>query len=129
MTSISANGKNFSILYHGNRPRLAPQYDLICTTVYPQLAKKMAMKLDGKFEFRWVTSGKIVRTFERAGIGEKVVRDSIARQVSAVRQALPGLLDEVNGRWPSPVYHDICQGIHSRIRQLEERGEHETVRC
>ena len=113
-----AHGKNFSILYHGNRPRLAPQYDLICTTVYPQIAKKMAMKLDGKFEFRWVTSGKIVRTFERAGIGEKAVRDSIARQVSAVRQALPGLLDEVNDRWPSPVYHDICQGIHSRIRQL-----------
>ena len=52
-------------------------------------------------------------------IGEKVVRDSIARQVSAVRQALPGLLDEVNDRWPSPVYHEICQGIHARIRQLE----------
>ena len=113
-----AHGKNFSVLYHGNRPRLAPQYDLVCTAVYPSIAKKMAMKLDGKFEFRWVTSGKIVRTFERAGIGEKAVRDSIVRQVAAIRQALPGLLDEVNVRWPSPVYHDICQGIHARIRQL-----------
>ena len=113
-----AHGKNFSVLYHGNRPRLAPQYDLVCTAVYPSIAKKMAMKLDGKFEFRWVTSGKIVRTFERAGIGEKAVRDSIIRQVAAIRQALPGLLDEVNVRWPSPVYHDICQGIHARIRQL-----------
>ena len=79
----------------------------------------MAMKLDGKFDFRWVTAGKIVRTFGRAGIGEKTVRDSIFRQVLAVRQALPGLLDEAESRWPSPVYHDICQGIYARIRQLE----------
>ena len=114
-----AHGKNFSVLYHGNVPRLAPQYDLICTAVYPKIARKMAMKLDGKFEFRWVTVGKIVRTFERAGIGEKVVRDSIARQVAAIRKALPGLLDEVDAQWPSPVYHDICQGIHARIRALE----------
>ena len=115
-----AHGKNFSVLYHGNHPRLAPQYDLICTAVYPPIAKKMAMKLDGKFDFRWVTAGKIVRTFERAGIGEKSVCDSIARQVSAVRRTLPGLLDEVESRWPSPVYHDICKGIHGRIRQLEQ---------
>ena len=114
-----AHGKNFSVLYQGKRPRLAPQYDLICTAVYPPIAKKMAMKLDGKFEFRWVTSGKIVRTFARAGIGERVVRDSIVRQISAIRRTLPGLLDEVSGRWPSPVYHEICQGIHARIRQLE----------
>ena len=115
-----AHGKNFSVLYRGNRPRLAPQYDLVCTAVYPQIAKKMAMKLDGKFDFRWVSVGKIVRTFERAGIGEKTVRDSIVRQVAAVRRTLPGLLDELTAKWPSPVYHDICQGIHARIRQLEK---------
>ena len=114
-----AHGKNFSVLYHGNVPRLAPQYDLICTAVYPKIARKMAMKLDGKFEFRWVTPGKFVRTFERAGIGEKVVRDSIARQTEAVRNALPSLLDEVNAKWPSTVYHDICRGIYARIRQLK----------
>lgn len=115
-----AHGKNFSVLYRGNRPRLAPQYDLVCTAVYPQIAKKMAMKLDGKFDFRWVSVGKIVRTFERAGIGEKTVRDSVVRQVAAIRRALPGLLDELTAKWPSPVYHDICQGIHARIRQLEK---------
>ena len=117
-----AHGKNYSVLYRGNRPRLAPQYDLICTTVYPAIARKMAMKLDGKFEFRWVTAGKFVRTFERAGIGERAVLDSIGRQVASVRAALPDLLDEVNDKWPSPVYHDICKGIHERIRQMEQKA-------
>ena len=116
-----AHGENFSVVYHDGIPRLAPQYDLICTTVYPQIGRKMAMKFDGKFEFRWITPGKIVRTFERAGIGAKLVYDSIDRQTAAIRRALPPLIDEVNEKFPSPIYHDICRGIHARIRQLLDR--------
>lgn len=113
-----AHGKNFSILYRGGTPRLAPVYDLLCTTVYPSIAKKMAMKFDGKFEFRWITEGKIVRTFERAGIGEDVVRGIIDRQAAMVREKLPGLVTEAGETHPSPIYHDIVQGIHRRVRQL-----------
>ena len=97
---------------------LGVTHDLICTTVYPQIGRKMAMKFDGKFEFRWITPGKIVRTFERAGIGAKLVHDSMERQIAAIRRALPSLIDDVNEKFPSPIYHDICRGIHSRIRQL-----------
>ena len=114
-----AHGKNFSVLYDGNRPRLAPAYDLICTTVYPTIAKKMAMKFDGKFDFRWVTAGKIARTFARAGIGERLVLDSIRRQIAAIRTHLPSLIDLASAEHPSSVYHDIAQGINRRIRQLE----------
>ena len=113
-----AHGKNFSILYRGGTPRLAPVYDLLCTTVYPSIAKKMAMKFDGKFEFRWITEGKIFRTFERAGIGEDVVRGIIDRQAAMVREKLPGLVTEAGETHPSPIYHDIVQGIHRRVRQL-----------
>ncbi len=113
-----AHGKNFSILYQSGTPRLAPVYDVICTTVYPAIAKKMAMKFDGKFEFRWITPGKIVRTFGRAGIGEKVVIDAITRQCASVKTQLPPLVDEANTSHPSPIYHDIVQGIHRRIQQL-----------
>ena len=116
-----AHGKNFSVLYRTRAPRLAPVYDALCTTVYPTISKKMAMKFDGKFEFRWVTSGKIVRTFARAGIGEKVIHDSISRQIAALRKALPDLSDMAASTHPSPVYHDIIKGIHARIKQLERQ--------
>ena len=114
-----AHGKNFSVLYRTRAPRLAPVYDALCTTIYPSIAKKMAMKFDGKFEFRWVTPGKIVRTFARTGIGEKVIFDSIARQIAALRKNIPDLSDQAEHTHPSPVYHDIIRGIHARIRQLE----------
>ena len=77
------------------------------------------MKFDGQFDFRWVTSGKIVRTFARAGIGEKLIRDSIERQIASIRANLPDLLDRANVEHPSEIYHDIAVGIHTRIRQLE----------
>ena len=78
------------------------------------------MKFDGKFEFRWVTRGKIARTFGRADIGARLVEDSISRQIASVRSRLSALVDEVNEQHPSPIYHDICAGIHRRIRQLEK---------
>jgi len=113
-----AHGKNFSILYRNGIPRLAPVYDVLCTTVYPPIAKKMAMKFDGKFEFRWITSGKIIRTLARAQVSEKLVRDSIFRQVASLRTHLPDLIDEANATHPSPIYHDIVQGIHRRLNQV-----------
>ena len=114
-----AHGKNFSVLYRTRAPRLAPVYDALCTTVYPAIAKKMAMKFDGKFEFRWVTPGKIARTFARADIGEQAVFDSIARQIATLRKNLPALSDLAESTHPSPVYHDIIRSIFARIRQLE----------
>lgn len=113
-----AHGKNFSILYRNGIPRLAPVYDVLCTTVYPPIAKKMAMKFDGKFEFRWITAGKIVRTFARADVGEKLVLNTINRQCSTIREQLPSLIDEANTRHPATIYHDIARGIHQRLRQI-----------
>ena len=118
-----AHGKNFSVLYRGDVPRLAPVYDALSTAVYPPIAKRMAMKFDGKFEFRWVTPGKIVRTFAHAGINEKVVRDSIARQIASVKAHLPELVEKANNSHPSPVYHEILRGIHLRLRQLSPSEE------
>ena len=113
-----AHGKNFSVVYRGKQPRLAPVYDVLSTTVYPAIAKRMAMKFDGKFEFKWISAAKIIRTFAKAEIGEKVVADSIARVSSAVRSRLPLLLEKAYAEHPSPVHYDIAQGIRTRLRQL-----------
>ncbi len=48
--NADAHGKNFSLLYKGNKPELAPAYDLFSTAVYPDLSAKMAMKIGGKYK-------------------------------------------------------------------------------
>jgi serine/threonine-protein kinase HipA len=44
-----AHGKNFSFLYSGGQTRLAPLYDLLSTSYYPELSPKMAMKIGGDY--------------------------------------------------------------------------------
>ena len=61
----------------------------------------------------------IYLSFARVRIGEKLIRDSIERQIASIRASLPELLDRVNAEHPSEIYHDIAVGIHPRIRQLE----------
>ena len=48
--NADAHGKNFSLLHENGKPRLAPAYDLLSTTVYDSLSPKMAMKIDSKYE-------------------------------------------------------------------------------
>ncbi len=40
-----AHAKNFSLIYKAKQTRLAPLYDLVCTTAYPELTEEMAMKI------------------------------------------------------------------------------------
>jgi serine/threonine-protein kinase HipA len=45
--NCDAHAKNFSLLYDAGVPTLAPLYDLVSTTVYPELTRRLAMSLDG----------------------------------------------------------------------------------
>ena len=50
--NADAHGKNYSLLYTPDGPRLAPFYDLMSTVYYPDLASNFAMKIgdQGAFE-------------------------------------------------------------------------------
>lgn len=48
--NADAHGKNFALLYKGQKPGLAPAYDLMCTEVYAGLSIKMAMKIGSKYK-------------------------------------------------------------------------------
>lgn len=48
--NADAHGKNFSFLYRDGDIILAPFYDLISTTAYPELDTKMSMKIGSKYK-------------------------------------------------------------------------------
>ena len=47
--NADAHGKNFALLYKTKKPTLAPNYDILSTEVYPNLSKKMAMRIAKKY--------------------------------------------------------------------------------
>jgi len=45
--NCDAHSKNFSLLYDASAPTLAPLYDIVSTTIYPELTRRLAMSVDG----------------------------------------------------------------------------------
>lgn len=80
-----AHAKNFSLLYAGRAPVLAPLYDTLSTAVYPRLTPKMAMKLGGKYKFSEVQARHWDRFAQEAGLSVAQTR----KRILSVAKRLP----------------------------------------
>jgi len=67
--NADAHAKNLSfIIEESGKIRLAPFYDLISTLIYPEISKKMAMKIGKESRFEWVFERHWQRMAEQADI-------------------------------------------------------------
>ena len=82
-----AHAKNFSLLYAGLQPVLAPFYDLLSTAVYPTLTPKMAMKIGSKYKFSEVQARHWEQFAQSAGLGKAAAR----KRILELAKALPGV--------------------------------------
>jgi serine/threonine-protein kinase HipA len=80
-----AHAKNFSLLYAGNAPVLAPFYDMLCTAVYPTLTQKMAMKIGSKYAFSEVHARHWAQFAEGAGLTKAQAK----RRILELARSLP----------------------------------------
>ena len=113
-----AHGKNFSVLYQGRRAALSPMYDVMSTTVYPDVAQRMAMKIDGEYAFRWMTRGKFLRQAERLGLAPRMMDRELDRMAQRIVKRAPSVAAKLSVRFPSPCYAQIIDGIVRRAEQL-----------
>ena len=89
-----AHAKNFSLLYAGSTPTLAPLYDLLCTAVYPTLTAKMAMKLGSKYNFSEVQVRHWDCFAEAAGLSQAQTRKRVVRMAEQLPPSARRLLNE-----------------------------------
>lgn len=80
-----AHAKNFSLLYAGKTPVLAPFYDTLSTAVYPTLTPKMAMKIGSKYKFSEVEASHWAQFAEGVGLTKAQAK----RRILEIAQALP----------------------------------------
>ena len=88
-----AHGKNFSLLY-GNETRLAPLYDVLSTAYYPDLAKKMAMKIGGEYESEKVQPKNFDQLADEAGLAKPSVKRRVQEVAETVLSKAPELITE-----------------------------------
>lgn len=80
-----AHAKNFSLLYSGEIPTLAPLYDTLSTAVYPTLTPKMAMKIGSKYKFSEVQARHWDQFAESAGLAKAQAK----RRLLELAKSLP----------------------------------------
>ncbi len=86
-----AHAKNFSLLYSGNTPVLAPFYDTLSTAVYSTLTPKMAMKIGDKYKFSEVRARHWEQFAESAGF----TRAQTKRRILELAKSLPATAREL----------------------------------
>ncbi|MDN4573805.1 toxin HipA [Pandoraea cepalis] len=80
-----AHAKNFSLLYSGKAPVLAPFYDMLSTAVYPTLTPKMAMKVGSKYKFSEVQARHWDQFAESVGMTKAQAK----RRILELARSLP----------------------------------------
>ncbi|EJC79894.1 HipA domain-containing protein [Rhizobium leguminosarum bv. trifolii WSM2297] len=72
--NADAHGKNFSILYDSQGPRLAKLYDLLSTVIYPELSLKLAMRIGKRATLAEMDAEGWQAFAGEAGIGTPLLR-------------------------------------------------------
>jgi serine/threonine-protein kinase HipA len=84
-----AHGKNFSLLYSGRQTRLAPLYDLLSTSYYPELSQKMAMKIGGEYLSGKIKAKHFEQLADEAGLAKPIVRRRVPEVAELILSKLP----------------------------------------
>lgn len=119
--NADAHAKNFSLLYKGDKPELAPAYDLLSTAVYPDLSEKLAMKIGGKYN----PNDVYLRHFHRMVADTKTAQSAMNRQIKRmsgkiVDSAIILKTELQDEGLNSDIFADIIKIIKVRSQRLSE---------
>jgi serine/threonine-protein kinase HipA len=108
-----AHGKNFSLLYDAET-RLAPLYDVVSTVGYPELDRKMAMKIGGEYVSDQVRPGHFERLADEAGLAKPLVKRRVREVAAAMLEKSPGLTSDLAGAF---AVASLIQGRCQRVME------------
>ena len=109
-----AHGKNFSFLYETvagrHLTRLAPLYDLVSTTHYPELSPKMAMRIGSRYAPRQVKLRHWQDMWRAINVSENAARKRTIRFAEKLGNIL------ASQQAGHPVQEEIAQATAIRVR-------------
>ncbi|MCQ2411710.1 MAG: type II toxin-antitoxin system HipA family toxin [Sphaerochaetaceae bacterium] len=116
--NCDAHAKNFSLLYaleNTRKPRLAPFYDLVCSTIYPDLSRRMAMKAGKHRDIDRITKEDLLSIDDDSKLMRAVLKDVTSKFAAA--------LDSLDGTIPDgvkPLFERIASDCRSRVNRIND---------
>ena len=113
--NCDAHAKNFSLSRDENSVRLAPLYDLVCTSAYPALASELAMKIGDEGSPLRLTAKNWRLFFEQAGIGQAQARQRTLAWSNRVLEDADKLAHEdcPGAATTAPIVRELCSRLHA----------------
>lgn len=121
--NADAHAKNYSVVYHGRRPVLAPLYDAVSTAVYKDLSREFAMGIGGEMRIGHIRREHFARLAEACDMSPKLILsrlDALARRILPAAEEVAGKL---MAQWPSPVYAQIGSVIGNQVKTVCKENE------
>lgn len=118
--NADAHGKNISILYDkSGRIRLAPFYDLVCTTAYPRISTNLAMTLGGCKRAGQLLPKHIEQLALELKVGKRFLVNRYREQFELIGQAVGVGAATFQERYgPLPIVQMTVPKIRKSIRKL-----------
>jgi serine/threonine-protein kinase HipA len=114
-----AGAASFALLHAPGGTRLAPLDELVCTAIYPQLSRKLALRIGGKRRPRSVRRRQLERFAEAAGLGPAAVRRRIAQLAARAPRVALQVRDDLAARGErAPVLGRVSTIVSERSEQL-----------
>ncbi len=115
--NADAHGKNFSILYDEQGPRLAPLYDLLATVAYPELSPKLAMKIGKRATLAEMDARGWTAFAADAGLGLPLIR----RRIGELSESVKARANDVAGALVRPGLDEAA--IARFAEMIQDRAE------
>jgi serine/threonine-protein kinase HipA len=112
--NCDAHAKNFSLLYDAGIPTLAPLYDLVSTTVYPQLTRRLAMTLGGARQIDEVD----VQAWRGLARDASYSSRFAARETDAIVQRVSEATERLLPHHDSEIVRAIAEGVRARAASV-----------
>ena len=117
-----AHSKNFSLILEGPQtPRLAPLYDLISTTAYQGLSRKMAMKIGGEYRAEYVRGRHLERLATDLEMSPRALRTRAMSVTERVEDSIELAVADMPSEFAErPVLERVRQGIVTGIDRIRQ---------
>ena len=116
--NADAHAKNYSVVYRGRRPLLAPLYDAVSTAVYPDLSRDYAMGIGGETLMGRIGRDHFARLSEECGMSPQLLLGRLDAMIGRIFPAARELAADLNREWPSEVYEKIVAVIGQQLKSV-----------
>lgn len=114
--NMDGHAKNLSLLTQGNRTKLAPFYDLVCTAVYPNLSRKLAFKIGGENRPKWLMPRHWQRFAEEIGFKPTLIDKTISEMSHRIEAALPEVCSDLKNSVTNTGEQEMLEKVSEYVR-------------